>query len=225
MFLSAPAYALQRTPVFTLPLFSEGGHRRALIDIVWAVMILAGIGFAAAAGDVAVVTTVIFEQAVAGLGVGINLIAIMAVWFGISRIAERAGLLQVLARWLTPLLKPLFPDVPKGHASLSSIAMNVTANVLGLANAATPFGLKAMEQLQELNDQPDTVTPAMITFFALNSACATLLPATAIALRAQAGAENPSIIIVPAALASTIAAVSILLVDAYLRARRRRERR
>lgn len=196
-----------------------------MIDIVWAIMILSGIGFAAAAGDVAVVTTVIFEQAVAGLGVGINLIAVIAVWFGISRIAERAGLLHGLARWLTPLLRPLFPDVPKGHASLSSIAMNVTANVLGLANAATPFGLKAMEQLQQLNDRKDTVTPAMITFFALNSACATLLPATAIALRAQAGAADPSVIIVPAAVASSVAAISILLIDASLRRRRRREQR
>lgn len=194
-----------------------------MVDMVWAIMIMSGIAFAAAAGDVGIVTTTIFEQAAVGLGVGINLIAIIAVWFGLSRIAERAGLLHGVARWLTPLLRPLFPDVPKGHPSLSSIAMNVTANVLGLANAATPFGLKAMEQLQQLNDKPDTVTPSMITFFALNSACATLLPATAIALRARAGADDPSVIIIPAALASTVAAVSILLIDAHLRRKRRRE--
>lgn len=195
-----------------------------MVDIVWAVMIIAGVAFAAAAGDVGIVTTTIFEQAAAGLGVGINLIAIIAVWFGLSRIAERAGLLHGIAALMTPLLRPLFPGVPKGHSSLSSIAMNVTANVLGLANAATPFGLKAMEQLQELNDQPDTVSPAMITFFALNSACATLLPTTAIALRARAGADDPTIIIIPAAIASTVAAISILLVDAYMRRKRRRER-
>lgn len=194
-----------------------------MVDIVWAIMIIAGIAFAAAAGDVGIVTTTIFEQAAAGLGVGINLIAIISVWFGISRIAERAGLLTGVAKYMTPLLRPLFPDIPKGHPSLSSIAMNVTANVLGLANAATPFGLKAMDQLQQLNDQRDTVTPSMITFFALNSACATLLPATAIALRATAGADDPSLIILPAALASTAAAFSILLIDAYLRRKRRRE--
>ncbi len=195
-----------------------------VVDIVWAIMILVGIGFAAAVGDIGIVTTTIFDQAVAGLTVGINLIAIIAVWFGISRIAEKAGLLPAVARLLTPLLRPLFPDVPKGHPSLSSIALNVTANVLGLANAATPFGLKAMEQLQQLNDKPDTASPAMITFFALNSACLTLLPATAIAPRARAGASDPSVIIVPAALASTAAAVSVLLIDAYLRRRTRRER-
>lgn len=186
-------------------------------------MIIGGIAFAAASGDVGAVTSIIFEQAAAGLAVGINLIAIVSVWFGISRIAERAGLLHAAARWLTPLLRPLFPDIPRGHPALGSIAMNVTANFLGLANAATPFGLKAMQQLQELNHRPDTATPAMITFFALNSACATLLPATAVAMRAQAGAADPSAIIIPAAVASTAAAVSILAIDAYLR-RRRRER-
>lgn len=195
-----------------------------MVDIVWAVMIVGGVAFAAAAGDVGAVTSIIFDQAAAGLTVGINLMALLAVWFGISRIAERAGLLDAAARGLTPLLRPLFPDVPKGHPALSAIAMNITANFFGLANAATPFGLKAMEQLQTLNDRPDTVTPPMITFFALNSACATLLPATAVALRAQAGAADPSVIIIPAAMASTAAAVSILLIDAYLRRRRGRER-
>lgn len=194
-----------------------------VVDVIWAAMILTAIAFAALQGDIGVVTTTIFDQAAAGLSVGINLIAIIAVWFGVSRIAERAGVLPAVARWLTPLLRPLFPDVPKGHPALTSIALNVTANMLGLANAATPFGLKAMEQLQELNDRPDTASPAMITFFALNSACATLLPATAVALRAQAGASDPTIIIVPAALASTVAAVSILLIDAYLRRRTRKE--
>lgn len=195
-----------------------------VIDIVWAAMILTGILFAALNGDIGVVTTVLFEQAAAGLTVGINLLAVIALWFGISRIAEKAGVLPALARWLTPLLRPLFPDVPKGHPALTSVALNITANLLGLANAATPFGLKAMEQLQELNDEPGAASPAMITFFALNSACATLLPATAIALRAQAGADDPAIIIVPAALASCVAAAGILLVDAFVRRRLRRGR-
>lgn len=182
-------------------------------------MIVVGIVFAAVRGDIGSVTTTIFEQATVGLGVAINLIAIIAVWFGLSRIAERAGLLHGIARLLAPLLRPLFPSLPKGHASLSSIAMNVTANLLGLANAATPFGLKAMEQLQEENTDKTTVTPAMITFLALNSACATIVPTTAIALRTRAGALAPTSIIMPAALASTVAAVCILLIDKVIRGR------
>lgn len=190
-----------------------------MVDRIWAAMIVVGIMFAAYQGDIGSVTTTIFEQAAVGLGVGINLIAIISVWFGLSRIAERAGLLHGLARWLTPLLRPLFPDLPKNHPSLTSIALNVTANFLGLANAATPFGLKAMEQLQQENKDKTTVTPAMITFLALNSACATIVPTTAIALRTQAGAIEPSVIIIPAAVSSTVAAIAILAVDRFIRSR------
>lgn len=188
-----------------------------MVDWIWAGMIIVGIAFAAFQRDIGSVTTTIFEQAAAGLGVAINLIAIISVWFGLSRVAERAGLLHGIARLLAPLLRPLFPTLPKDHPSLSSIAMNLTANVLGLANAATPFGLKAMEQLQQLNEDSTTVTPSMITFLALNSACATLLPTTAIALRARAGALDPSVIIVPAAVASSVATVSVLIIDGVIR--------
>lgn len=188
-----------------------------MVDWIWAGMILFGIAFAAAKGDIGAVTTTIFEQSAAGLTVAINLIAIIAVWFGISRIAEKAGLLEAVARLVTPVLRPLFPSLPKDHPSLGSIAMNITANVLGLANAATPFGLKAMEQLQSVNDDPKTVSPAMITFLALNSACMTLLPTTAIALRAAAGGADATAIIVPAAAASAAATVCILAVDGLIR--------
>lgn len=188
-----------------------------MVDWIWAAMIICGIAFAAVQGDIGLVTTTIFEQSAAGLTVAFNLIAIIAVWFGISRIAERAGLLEAVARFVAPLLRPLFPTLPRGHASLGSIAMNITANVLGLANAATPFGLKAMEQLQSANDDPTTVSPAMITFLALNSACLTLLPTTAIALRAAAGGADATAVILPAAAASTAATICILAVDGLIR--------
>jgi len=188
-----------------------------VVNVLWAAMILASIVFAALQGDIGVVTTALFAQAANGLAVALNLLAIITVWFGISRIAARAGLLDAVARVIAPLLRPLFPGVPPGHPSLTAVALNLAANVLGLANAATPFGLAAMKELQRLNPRPDTVTPAMITFLALNSACATLLPATAIALRAQAGASDPAIIIAPAAIASGAAMVFVLLVDRWLR--------
>jgi len=190
-----------------------------VVNILWAAMILMGIGFAALQGNGELVTSTLFAQAASGLAVALNLLALLTVWFGLSRVAERAGLLNSLARLLTPLLRPLFPGLPHGHPSLSAIAMNIAANFLGLANAATPFGLKAMEEMQRLNPRPDTVTPAMITFLALNSACATLLPATAVALRAQAGAPEPARIIGPAAAASGAAMVFVLLVDGFLRRR------
>lgn len=190
-----------------------------VVNIIWAALILTGIVWAGFGGHAELATTTIFNQATKGLSAGLELIAITAVWFGLSRIAEKAGLLTGLARLMTPLLRPLFPTIPRGHSSLGSIAMNLTANLLGLADAATPFGLKAMHQLQELNTRPDTVTPAMITFLAMNSACTTLLPATAIALRATAGATEPSSIILPAALASGMATVAVLVADRFLRRR------
>lgn len=190
-----------------------------MVSLIWAALILSGILWAGLGGNVDMVTTTIFSQASRGLTASMELIAITAVWFGISRVAEKAGLLTGLTRLITPFLRPLFPSIPPGHPSLGSVAMNLTANLLGLADAATPFGLKAMSQLQELNRRPDTATPAMITFLVLNSACATLVPATAIALRARAGAAEPSAIILPAALASFIATATVLVADHLLRRR------
>jgi len=192
-----------------------------MVNTIWAAMILAGIVFAAVQGNVGMVTTAIFSQATSGLAVALNLLAIITVWFGLSRVAARAGLLDAMARLIAPVLRPLFPDIPQGHPSLTAMALNIAANVLGLANAATPFGLQAMKELQRLNPRPDTVTPSMVTFLALNSACATLLPATAVALRAQAGAAEPAIIIGPAAVASGAAMLFVLLVDRWIRRRSR----
>lgn len=190
-----------------------------MINLVWAGMILSGIVWASLDGDMEKVTSAMFRYAGEGLATSLNLLAIVTVWFGISRIAEKAGLLAALARIMTPILRPLLPGVPPSHRSVSSIAMNLTANLLGLAHGATPFGLKAMQELQTLNPRPDTVTPAMVTFLALNSAMATLVPTTAIALRANAGAAQPSAIIAPAAAASTIALVAVLVADRLLRRR------
>lgn len=196
-----------------------------MMNVIWAGMIVAGIVWAGAQGDMESMTTAIFHYAGEGLTTSLNLLAIVSVWFGISRIAEKAGLLAAFARLVEPLLRPLFPRIPKGHISLSSIAMNIAANVLGLAHGATPFGLKAMQQLQELNRDRDTVSPSMMTFLALNSAVATVVPTTAIALRANAGAPEPSAIIAPAALASGLAMVSVLVADRLLRPRMGRKPR
>ncbi|MBZ0200450.1 MAG: spore maturation protein [Ignavibacteriaceae bacterium] len=119
----------------------------------------------------------------------------MALWLGVMKVAEVAGLIAIIASWLKPITKKLFPDVPSDHPAMGSMIMNISANMLGLGNAATPFGLKAMEELDTLNPNKGTATNSMVTFLAINTAGMTLIPATAIAIRAAAGSSDPAIII------------------------------
>lgn len=141
------------------------------------------------------VTNSTLEYARISVNIALGLIGIMALWLGIMKIAEEAGLIAILANWLKPITKRLFPDVPSDHPAMGSMIMNISANMLGLGNAATPFGLKAMEDLDKLNPKKGTATNAMVTFLAINTAGMTLIPATAIAVRVAAGSSEPAIII------------------------------
>lgn len=134
---------------------------------------------------------------IAGVAVEIalGLIGIMAMWLGVMKVAEEAGLIKKIASFIKPLTKRIFPEVPSDHPAIGSMVMNISANMLGLGNAATPFGLKAMEELNSLNTNKGTATNSMITFLAINTAGLTLIPATAIAVRAASGSINPTIII------------------------------
>lgn len=134
---------------------------------------------------------------IAGVAVEIalGLIGIMAMWLGVMKVAEEAGLIKKIASFIKPLTKRIFPEVPSDHPAIGSMVMNISANMLGLGNAATPFGLKAMEELNSLNPNKGTATNSMITFLAINTAGLTLIPATAIAVRAASGSSNPTIII------------------------------
>ncbi len=134
---------------------------------------------------------------IAGVAVTLafGLIGIMALWLGVMKVAEEAGLLKVVARVLSPVMKRLFPDVPSDHPAVGAMIMNIAANMLGLNNAATPMGLKAMEELNKLNPKPGTASNAMVTFLAINTGGLILIPATAIAVRASVGSANPGIII------------------------------
>jgi len=127
--------------------------------------------------------------------IAIGLIGIMALWLGVMKVAEEAGLIKIIAKSVKPVTKFLFPDVPQDHPAMGSMIMNISANMLGLSNAATPFGLKAMEDLNTLNPQKDTASDAMCMFLAVNTAGLTLIPATAIAIRAASGSSDPAIII------------------------------
>ncbi len=141
------------------------------------------------------VTNALLDYAGTAVNIAIGLIGIMALWLGIMKVAEEAGLISLIARWLRPVMKRLFPDVPEDHPAMGSMIMNISANMLGLGNAATPFGLKAMEELDRLNPDKGTATNSMVTFLAINTAGLTLIPATAIAVRAAAGSSDPAIII------------------------------
>ena len=151
---------------------------------------------------------------IAGVAVQIalGLIGIMAMWLGVMKVAEQAGLIKIIASWLTPITKRLFPEVPPDHPAVGSMVMNISANMLGLGNAATPFGLKAMEELDTLNPNKGTATNSMVTFLAINTAGMTIIPATAIAIRAAAGSADPTIIIATSLFGSTCATIAGLTV-------------
>jgi len=141
------------------------------------------------------ITNAALDYAGTAVNIAIGLIGIMALWLGVMKVAEDAGLIALIAKWLKPVMKKLFPDVPPDHPAMGSMIMNISANMLGLGNAATPFGLKAMEELDKLNPDKGTATNSMVTFLAINTAGLTLIPATAIAVRAAAGSSDPAIII------------------------------
>lgn len=141
------------------------------------------------------VTNSALSYAGTAVEISLGLIGIMALWLGVMKVAESAGLISILARFLKPITKKLFPDVPSDHPAIGSMIMNISANMLGLGNAATPFGLKAMEELDTLNPNKGTATNAMCTFLAINTAGLTFIPASAIAIRAAAGSSDPAIII------------------------------
>ncbi len=141
------------------------------------------------------VTNAVIDYAKTAVNIALGLIGIMALWLGVMKVAEKAGIISFISKSVKPITRFLFPEVPSDHPAIGSIIMNISANMLGLGNAATPFGLKAMEELNALNPKKDTATNAMCTFLAVNTAGLTLIPATAIAVRAAAGSNDPTIII------------------------------
>ncbi len=150
------------------------------------------------------VTEAAIDSSKTAVTLSLGLIGVMSLWLGVMRLAEKGGLVEALGRVLRPVLSWLFPEVPAGHPALGAIVMNTAANMLGLANAATPLGLKAMEELQKLNPRKDTASNAMCTFLAINTSSVQLVPATAVALMAAAGAAQPTAIIGSALIATSI---------------------
>lgn len=169
---------------------------------IWALLLAASVAVAAARGRMADLTTAALDSAGRAVTLAIGLVGVMALLLGLFRVAERAGLVRALARAARPLLARLFPAVPPDHPAMGAIVMNVSANVLGLGNAATPFGVQAMQDLERLNPSPGIATDAEALFCALNTASLQLVPATVVALRAAAGSTAPGEIIGATILAS-----------------------
>ena len=153
-----------------------------------------------------------FAQSKTAFEISLGLTGVLSLWLGVMKIGERGGLVNALARWLSPVFTRLFPQIPKGHPVTGSIFMNLSANMLGLDNAATPMGLKAMEQLQELNTKKDTASNSMIMFLVLNTSGLTLIPVSILVYRAQMGAAQPTDVFIPILLAtffSTLAGIVV----------------
>ena len=166
-------------------------------------------------GDVEVFPAIMnstFSSAKTAFEISLGLTGVLSLWLGIMRIGEKGGVVNVVARWLAPIFSKIFPDIPKGHPVTGTIFMNFAANMLGLDNAATPMGLKAMEQLQELNPKKDTATNPMIMFLVLNTSGLTLVPISVMVYRAQMGAAQPTDVFVPILLATFFSTIVGLIV-------------
>ena len=188
-----------------------------MVNWIWLFFIVASVVVAAITGKMDAVTQAAFEGAKSGVTVSFGLISIMVFWLGMMRIAEDAGLLQKLARMLGPVVRKLFPDVPRNHPAIGYIMSNLSANLFGLGNAATPMGIKAMQELQKLNPDPETATPAMCTLLALNTSSITIIPTTLIAIRMNYGSANPAEIIGTTLAATFVATSAAILADRYYR--------
>ncbi len=182
-----------------------------MMNYIWMGLIVSAVLYGAFAGTMAEVSRASIDSATSAVTLALGLIGAMAFWLGMMRIVREAGLFHILARKLRPLMTWLFPDVPPDHPAMSAMIMNIAANMLGLANAATPFGIKAMIELNRLNPVPGVATNAMVLFLAINTSNVALFPLGVIALRAAAGSENPGGIWIPTLLATLFStAVGIL---------------
>ena len=188
-----------------------------MLNVIWLLMLVVAVLVGGFTGKLADVTAGAFEGAEkAVLKVVLPLLGIWAIWLGIMRLAERSGLVQLLASALRPVLRVLFPAVPAEHPAMGAMVMNMAANMLGLSNAATPLGLRAMRLLESLNPRPGVATNAMCTFLAINTASIQILPLTAIGILVTAGAKGATAIVVTAFLASVVAATAGVLATKVL---------
>lgn len=188
-----------------------------MVNYIWLFFIVSGFIVAAVQGNIEAVTQAVFDGAKSGVTVCFGLISILVFWMGMMRMAEDAGLLNKMAKLLGPIVRYLFPSVPRNHPALGYIMSNMSANILGLGNAATPMGIKAMQELQKLNPDKNIASPAMCTLLALNTSSITLIPTTLIAIRLNYNSVNPAEIVGTTLLATAIATVAAIVADRWYR--------
>lgn len=193
-----------------------------MVGYIWAFLIGIGIIYSLITGNITVINESVLSNANEALDLILNLLPIIVLWTGILKIAEESGLLDKFASFLNPLLCRLFPDIPKNNKALGYISSNIAANMLGLGSAATPAGLKAMNELQKINIKKDTASTPMITFLVLNTAGVTLIPTTILALRVAYNSANPGEIILPAILATMCSSIAGVTLDYFIRKRKQK---
>jgi spore maturation protein SpmA len=186
-----------------------------VLNYIWLALVLLAVAIGGWNDHLKEVTNGALDGAKTAVTIALGLVGVMALWLGLMRLAERAGLVQRIARALRPLMERLFPDVPPDHPAMGSMLMNMAANMLGLGNAATPLGLRAMRDLETLNPRPGVASNAMCTFLAVNTSSVQLVPATAIAILVSAGSTRPTAI-VGTALMATLCASSVAIVSAKI---------
>lgn len=195
-----------------------------MLNIVWPIFIILSFSFAIFTGNLESLNNSIFDSSNSAVSLSIDLLGSMCLWSGIMQIASKTSLIENLTKLLEPILNLLFPDLKKNKKIKKEISMNVTANILGLGNAATPLGLKAMKSMQEENSNKDTLSDSMFMFIVLNTASIQLIPTTVIAIRNSLGSQNPTSIVFPTWISTIISAlVGIFVAKVVIRLTRRKE--
>jgi spore maturation protein A len=194
-----------------------------MLNVIWLVLLVGSVVVAVFTGHLKEVVAAVTESAETAFKLALGFTGIMALWLGIMKIAEESGLVGLFTRAITPAMRYLFPDIPRGHPAIGSMAMNMVANMLGMNNAATPLGIRAMRDLDALNAQKGRATDSMCMFLAINTSSLQLVPAGAIALLAAGGASDPTVIVFPA-LVATIVSTATGILAAKLLSRMRRFR-
>ncbi|MDN4527339.1 nucleoside recognition domain-containing protein [Fictibacillus fluitans] len=186
-----------------------------MVNYIWVGMMVTGFIVAIFSGNVDKVNAAVFKSAQEAVTISLGMISILVFWLGLMKIAEKGGLLEFLALLFRPLVKRLFPDVPEGHPALGYILSNMVANLFGLGNAATPMGIKAMEQLKVLNGGKNEASRSMITLLAINTSSITLIPTTIIAIRMNYGSHTPTDIVGTTLMATAVSTVFALSIDRF----------
>ena len=178
-----------------------------MMNFIWVGMVIIGIGVAVFTQNTQIINTVVIHNTQEAVTFAIGLTGIMAVWLGLMNVAKKSGLIKSISKLMSPIIRLLFPEIPKNHPAISAIVMNMVANMFGAGNSATALGLKAMEEMQSLNHKKNTSTNAMCMFLVINMSSIQLIPLSVLKIRADAGSLNPTEIIATSLIATMISTI------------------